>query len=84
MRIILALAVLAAGISVAAAQYVNGGYGTGSNPNGHYVQPHVNSNGTYTSGHYQSNPNNTQYDNYGTRGNVNPYTGQVGTHSPRY
>jgi hypothetical protein len=62
----------------------SGLYGTGSNPNSHYVQPHTNSNGTYTSGHYQTNPNSTQLDNYGTRGNVNPYTGSVGTRAPRY
>ncbi len=42
-------------------------YGTGSNPSSHYVQPHTNSNGTYVGGHYQTNPNNTQLDNYGTR-----------------
>jgi len=59
-------------------------YGTGSNPNSHYVQPHENSNGTYTSGHYQTNPNNTQRDNYGTRGNTNPYTGAIGTRDPKY
>jgi hypothetical protein len=62
----------------------SGVYGTGSNPNSHYVQPHSNSNGSYTQGHYQTNPNSTQMDNYGTRGNVNPYTGQVGTRTPRY
>jgi hypothetical protein len=32
----------------------------------------------YVSGHYQTNANNTQRDNYGTQGNVNPYTGAVG------
>lgn len=56
-----------------------GGYGTGSNPNSHYVQPHFNSNGTYTSGHYRTNPNTTRSDNYGTMGNYNPYTGRYGT-----
>jgi hypothetical protein len=58
--------------------------GTGSNPSSHYVAPHINSNGSVTSGHYQTNPNNTQLDNYNTRGNVNPYTGAVGTRSPHY
>jgi hypothetical protein len=82
MRMFLVLVALAAGSSVASAQ--SGGWGTGSNPNNHYVQGHFNSNGTYTSGHHQTNPNQTQYDNYGTRGNVNPYTGAVGTRIPRY
>ena len=57
--------------------------GTGSNPRSHYVAPHTNSNGTVTQGHYQTNPNNTQRDNYGTQGNVNPYTGAVGTKAPQ-
>jgi hypothetical protein len=61
------------------------GYGTGSNPSSHYVQPHYNlQSGGYTGGHYQTNPNNTQLDNYGARGNFNPYTGGYGTRSPRY
>ena len=30
------------------------------------------------------NPNSTQMDNYGTGGNVNPYTGAVGTRTPKY
>jgi hypothetical protein len=58
--------------------------GTGSNPNSHYVAPHFNSNGGFTQGHQSTNPNNTQMDNYSTRGNVNPYTGSVGTRNPRY
>lgn len=62
-----------------------GGYGTGSNPSSTYVAPSYNSSsGSYTSGHYRTTPNNTQYDNFGTRGNANPYTGQMGTRSPRW
>lgn len=57
-------------------------YGMGSNPSSHYVAPHVQQNGTYVGGHYQTNPNNTTLDNYGTRGNYNPYTGQYGRRSP--
>jgi hypothetical protein len=74
-------AVLALSVTTASAQYL---YGTGSNPNNHYVSPHTTSNGTYVSGHYQTNPNSTQRDNYGTSGNVNPYTGAVGTRGARY
>lgn len=47
-----------------------------------YVQPHVNSDGTFVEGHYRSAPNNTTTDNWSTRGNVNPYTGQQGTRDP--
>jgi hypothetical protein len=49
-----------------------------------YVKPHVNRDGTFVEGHYRSRPNNTDLDNYGTRGNVNPYTGQEGTRKPSY
>jgi hypothetical protein len=57
-------------------------YGTGSNPNSHYVAPYIQNNGGYVGGHYQTNPNNTTLDNYGTRGNYNPYTGQTGRRNP--
>jgi hypothetical protein len=58
------------------------GYGTGSNPNSHTTQGYTAPSGTYVQPHHQTNPNNTQLDNYGTRGNVNPYNGNVGTRSP--
>jgi hypothetical protein len=91
--IIICAALFAAAASPAHAQLYNsnrgssyGGYGnsygTGSNPNSHYVAPHIGNNGNYVGGHYQTNPNNTTLDNYGTRGNYNPYTGQAGRRSP--
>ena len=47
------------------------------------AQVHVNGyyrkNGTYVQPHYRSSPNSTKMDNWSTKGNVNPYTGQVGT-----
>jgi hypothetical protein len=75
--------------TTASAQYMPYGaspnpYGYGSNPNAHVVRPYQTQSGTYVQPHYQTNPNNTQMDNYGTRGNINPYTGQVGTRTPRY
>jgi hypothetical protein len=45
----------------------------------HYVSGYFRSNGTHVSGHYQTNPNATRNDNYSTRGNVNPHTGEPGT-----
>lgn len=45
----------------------------------HYVSGYVRSNGTYVGGHYQTNPNVTRNDNYSTRGNMNPHTGEPGT-----
>jgi hypothetical protein len=90
MKTILAIALLVAGATTASAQLYgsqnnnSGLYGTGSNPSSHYVSPYTNSHGTYVQGHQQTNPNNTQLDNYGTRGNYNPYSGEYGTKSPRY
>jgi hypothetical protein len=47
-----------------------------------YVSGYYRSAGTYVSGHYRSCANSTTWDNWTTRGNVNPYTGQPGTRSP--
>ena len=89
MKMILGCALVIASVTGASAQIgqqtTGGGlYGTGSNPNSHYVQPHVSSNGGVVQGHYQTNPNSTQRDNYGTLGNTNPHTGAVGTRGARY
>jgi hypothetical protein len=88
MKIALACALVIASVTMASPQYLgntgSGLYGTGSNPNSHSVSPYVNSHGTYVQGHQQTNPNNTQLDNYGTRGNYNPNTGTFGTRTPRY
>jgi hypothetical protein len=62
----------------------SGSSGYGSNSQSHTISPYVNSHGTYVGGSHATNPNNTQMDNYSTRGNVNPYTGAVGTRNPRY
>jgi hypothetical protein len=47
-----------------------------------YVQGYTKQDGTYVQGYMRSSPNDTKADNYSTRGNVNPYTGQPGTRSP--
>lgn len=44
-----------------------------------YVHGYTRSNGTHVDGYYRSSPNNTVGDNFSTKGNVNPYTGQEGT-----
>ena len=76
--LIVAVAVGILGFCSTQAEAQGYGYGTGSNPNGHYVNPYTTPGGTYVAPHYQSNPNPTPRDNWGTRGNVNPYTGQPG------
>ena len=49
----------------------------------HSVEGYTRGNGTYVQPHQQTNPNGTQYDNWSTQGNVNPYTGNQGTRIPQ-
>jgi len=44
-----------------------------------YVNGYTKSNGTYVQGYTRTSPNRTTSDNYSTKGNINPYTGQEGT-----
>ena len=50
-----------------------------TNPQSHTRQGYVTNSGTYVPPAHVTNPNNTTRDNYGTRGNTNPWTGQQGT-----
>jgi hypothetical protein len=43
------------------------------------VRGHFRKDGTYVAPHMRSSPNSTTLDNWSTKGNVNPYNGQVGT-----
>lgn len=43
------------------------------------VKGYTKKNGTYVQPHYRTNPNTRTYDNWSTKGNVNPYTGKKGT-----
>ncbi len=43
------------------------------------VRGYYRSNGTYVAPHYRSNPDGNFYNNWSTKGNVNPYTGEAGT-----
>lgn len=43
------------------------------------VSGYTRKDGTYVRPHYRSNPNGNFYDNWSTKGNVNPYTGKPGT-----
>jgi hypothetical protein len=96
MKAIIALILLAAGAVPVAAEGFYGSnnrnnnfgggssYGTGSNTNSHSPSGYTTNRGTYVQPYQATNPNNTQFDNYSTRGNVNPYTGQYGTRTPRH
>lgn len=46
-----------------------------------YVNGHTRANGTYVQGYMRSEPNSTKIDNYSSRGNINPYTGEAGDKS---
>ena len=48
----------------------------------HMVRGHVRKDGTYVAPHMRTNPNSTRLDNWSTRGNVNPHTGEEGTKDP--
>ncbi len=47
-----------------------------------YVRGYYKSDGTYVQPHYRSSPNSTTLDNWSTKGNINPYTGKLGTRNP--
>lgn len=80
MRLIIAAVALGASATVAQAQY----YGYGSNSRSNSVSGYTTNNGTYVAPHNRTNPNSTQYDNYGTSGNYNPHNGAYGSRNPRY
>lgn len=44
-----------------------------------YVHGYTRSDGTYVAPYYRSEPDDTVTNNYSYEGNVNPYTGEVGT-----
>ncbi len=48
----------------------------------HYMRGHSRSDGTYVDGYRSTNPNNTKADNWGTKGNYNPYTRKQSTKDP--
>ena len=47
-----------------------------------YTTGYTRRDGTYVNGYNRSTPNATTYDNYSTRGNTNPYTGERGYINP--
>jgi hypothetical protein len=49
-----------------------------------WVNGYTRSDGTYVSGYYRTESNSTNWDNYSTKGNVNPYTGDIGTRPHDY
>ena len=52
--------------------------GTGSNYSHRLSSGYMKSNGTYVHSYERTTRNSTQLDNYGTKGNYNPYSGKTG------
>ena len=46
------------------------------------VNGYYRANGTYVKPHHRSWPDGNIFNNFSTEGNVNPYTGKLGTHKP--
>lgn len=44
---------------------------------------YIKKDGTYVAPYQSSKPNHTERDNYGTKGNLNPYTSKAGTKEPK-
>ena len=66
MRFVLACAALALVGSVANAEDV-------------YVHGYTRQDGTYVEPYHRSSPNSYTFDNYGSKGNTNPYSGERGS-----
>ena len=47
-----------------------------------FVQGHTRSGGSYVQPHFRSDADISTFNNWSTRGNVNPYTGAAGTKDP--
>ena len=57
----------------------SGDSGTGSSGSSHSVSGYTKQNGTHVAPSHATNPNATQRDNFSAKGNMNPYTGKVGS-----
>ena len=83
------LSILLVGVCTAEARGSHGGRGahsysrastgTGAKLSSTPVQGYIKQNGTYVLPSYRSTPDNNKDNNWSTRPNVNPYTGQIGT-----
>lgn len=50
----------------------------------HWVSGYYRSDGTHVQGHYRTNRDDSFWNNYSSAGNVNPYTGAIGTKLPPF
>lgn len=56
-----------------------GSYGTGSKSSSTGVHGYTTRRGTHVNSYRRTTPDQTQKNNYSTKGNINPYTGKTGT-----
>lgn len=54
----------------------------GRKPGNVYVKAHVTKRGKFVQAHMHSHPDRSKANNWSTKGNVNPNTGQPGTKDP--
>ncbi len=54
-----------------------------TNPNTTHVETYQKDNGTVVQEHNRTTQNNTDLDNWSTKGNTNPETGKKGTKNPK-
>ena len=54
------------------------------NYNSTFVDSYTRNDGTFVQSHYKSMPNDTNWDNYSTKGNTNPFTGSTGHRAKDY
>ncbi|MBU3677688.1 MAG: hypothetical protein FGM54_10995 [Chitinophagaceae bacterium] len=66
------------------AQTYSSGYSNYTYPSTRYQSGYYNNSGTYVQPHVKTTSNNTNWDNYSTSGNTNPYTGESGTKARDY
>ncbi|MDD2344915.1 MAG: hypothetical protein PHY85_02110 [Bacteroidales bacterium] len=57
---------------------------TYTNNNVRYQSGYTNNNGTYVESHYKTTNNNTNWDNFSSKDNYNPYTGSTGSKAKDY
>ena len=60
------------------------GNSTSRNSSVVYQKGYTRSNGTYVHGHYKTVSNKTNWDNFSTRGNINTFTGSIGSRARDY
>jgi hypothetical protein len=85
--IIPALLILAASPCLARGHSSGGSHSSSSSrshssyrsPGEHYTRTYTTRRGTTVRGHYDTNPDGHFGNNYSTKGNINPHTGQEGT-----